>query len=188
MDFPDFRLDSPGIVTCKFLSMGFSTFSETAAYVRNIPYGRNSVKSKPENILTENCGTCSTKHALLKLLADENKFSQIILVIGLFKMNGENTAGISTILSEYGLSYLPEAHCYLKADKQVLDCTIAGSDYKLFEKDIIEETEIAPYQITVFKNDYHKNYLSGWLIENKLAYSPEELWDIREKCILALSK
>jgi hypothetical protein len=110
------------------------------------------------------------------------------LVIGLFRMNKKNTPKISLTLLKNNLSYIPEAHTYLKWNDQILDYTNETSTVSDFKNELIEEIEIQPYQITQFKVDFHKKYLAQWLHLNKeLNYSLEELWNIREQCIEDLS-
>jgi hypothetical protein len=57
-----------------------------------------------------------------------------------------------------------------------------------FINDLMEEVEIRPGQIADFKVGYHKNYLKQWLDEHpQISFSLEEIWKIREACILDLS-
>jgi N-acetylmuramoyl-L-alanine amidase CwlA len=110
-------------------------------------------------------------------------------MIGLFKMNGRNTPKVAERLLQYGLEYIPEAHCYLKYNGFILDYTKAHSKPSDFVHDLIMETEIEPDQITRFKVDYHRQYLMEWLQMNKgLPFSIDEIWAIREACIGDLSK
>lgn len=185
----NFDIKPAGIISDCFLAHNITSFAQATEFVRQLPYGRNQNKKDLTSLFTDNCGTCSTKHALLKLLADENKISGIKLVIGLFKMNAINTPKISATLKRHHLGYIPEAHNYLKWENQILDYTNRNSKPEDFEGDLIEETEIQPYQITDFKIDFHRQYLEVWLKEQKTSInlSPNELWIIREQCIADLS-
>ena len=118
-------------------------------------------------MFADNCGTCSTKHALLKRLADENDFKNVKLILGLFRMNKKNTPEISATLMQNDLEFIPEAHCYLKFEEQIIDLTKINSKPTDFLDDLIEEIEISPDQITDYKVNYHKNYLVTWLDNNK---------------------
>jgi hypothetical protein len=56
-------------------------------------------------------------------------------------------------------------------------------------EDLIEEIEIAPEQITDFKNNYHQNHLKTWLqAQPHIRLSFAELWKVREQCIQDLSE
>ncbi len=166
------------------------TFSDAITFVKQLPYKRNPNKNDLTTLFSDNCGTCSTKHALLKQLIDENQantdFSEIKLMLGIFKMNAKNTPQIAEILSKNNLDYIPEAHNYLKFKDKNFDFTKSSSKPTNFEFDLLEELEISPHQITEFKVNYHKNYLTNWLqnIENKyLNIDFNALWIIREQCI-----
>ncbi|HMJ47394.1 MAG TPA: hypothetical protein VK498_08690 [Ferruginibacter sp.] len=158
------------------------------AFIKQIPYARNKNKYDLASVFIDNCGTCGTKHALLKELAIENSQPQVKLILCLFKMNKHNTPVISEILSKNNLDYILEVHSYLKIGSQVLDCTFPNSKSLLFIDDIISETEIESHQITDFKVNFHKKYLGQWLDnQSSLSIPFQELWQIREACIEKLS-
>lgn len=185
----DFDIKPNGTISRTFLAHNISTFIEATAFVRQLKYGRNKNKADLTTIFTENCGTCSTKHALLKQLADENNFDNLKLITGLFRMNSSNTPKISATLAQHKLDYIPEAHNYLKCQDQILDFTNKSSKPVDFEDELIEESEINIDQITDFKVKYHKQYLTNWLNEQKtINLTLDELWKIREQCIADLSK
>jgi hypothetical protein len=139
-------------------------------------------------VITENRGTCSTKHALLKQIAGLNHIPGVELIIGMYKMNGANTGNIAPVLAEASFDYLPEAHCYLKINGKRIDLTHPGSGIGKLENDILEEIVIQPEQVGTFKVDYHKQFMKKWLAESKVQKSFEEVWTVRECCIQALSK
>ncbi len=139
-------------------------------------------------LFEELCGTCSTKHAVLKRLADENGNNYLKLVIGIFKMNSDNTSVIKNVLNKFNLKYIPEAHNYLRNNNYIWDFTGISVDETEFELDLLEEVEISPEQITDYKIQYHKDYLLRWIETNKIPYTLDELWEIREECIAALAQ
>lgn len=164
--------------------MNFDTLIEK---VKHIPYGRNSNRTDFSLVISENKGTCSSKHAFLKDYADKNNITNIELTIGIYKMNEQNNQ-IGTTLSENNIDYIPEAHCYLKINGEVVDVTNPSSDFNKIKNDILEEITIEPNQVSDFKVNYHKAFIQNWIIENKISYSFEEIWAIREQCIENLSK
>lgn len=185
---PDFKLQANGTHTEAFRSRGLHTFHLAADFIRYLPYGRNTDKSNLATVFTDGCGTCGTKHALLRQLANEHGQEGIRLYTGLFRMNGKNTPPVAKRLEQHQLPFLPEAHCYLKFEGQRFDFTKSGSGPADFEADLIEEMELSPDQITDFKVNYHKTYLKAWLETNPaLSMSLDELWLIREQCIQDLS-
>jgi hypothetical protein len=183
---PDFAIHSDGTVSSMFLQKEIDSFSEACTCIQQLPYKRNS-SPKPELVLEESKGVCSTKHALLKQLCDESGHEEIKLVVGIYKMNEENTKGVGKILDKYGLNEIVEAHSYLKYEDAIYDFTKAGCDLS-FTDDLIDEIEWKPEQIGDHKIKVHKMYMSYWLHETGLIekFSLEEMWKIREECIAAL--
>ena len=102
-------------------------------------------------------------------------------------MSESNTPGIGDIINSSGLNYIPEAHCYIKHDNNKIDITNPLSDLSNIESAVLQETEIQADQIGLFKQEYHKAFLKSWINKNKIDYSLEELWAIRETCIYTLS-
>ena len=184
-----FEIRPAGPISKKFLALNISTFSEATKFVRQLAYGRNENKADLASLFADNCGTCSTKHALLKKLADENNVEELKLMLGLFRMNAGNTPKISATLMQHKLDYIPEAHNYLKYKNQIFDFTNNNSKSADFENELIEEMEIRTDQISDYKINYHKVYLKKWLNKQKiLNLTPGQLWTIREQCIADLSR
>ena len=171
-----------------FQERGITTFAEAGKFVAQLNYGRNANKEDVTTLFSDNCGTCSTKHALLKLFAEEQGRQDIQLMLGIFRMNAQNAPKVGKVLSKYNLSYLPEAHNYLKCYGIRLDFTLPEEKALQFENDLLEEIEIEVTQITHFKVNYHKAFLQKWLLENPIiTFDLETIWKIREECISALS-
>ncbi|WP_068590891.1 hypothetical protein [Cochleicola gelatinilyticus] len=185
----DGKLTSEKPLTQLFHSLKIRHWKAAISHVQKLPYGRNSNRENISLVLTEQQGTCSSKHALLKQLADENNIPNVQLVLALYRMTEANTPGIAPILSQHALSHLPEAHCYLKIGGVVVDITSEETNFKKLQKDLISELLIAPYQVSAFKIDYHQSYLHTWLAsEATHPYSFKELWAIRELCIQQLTR
>ncbi|HEX5624619.1 MAG TPA: hypothetical protein VFX48_01275 [Saprospiraceae bacterium] len=184
----DFSIFSTNPVSVAFKQLHLSNFEDAASFIQQLPYRRNQDPGNPLAVLVEQCGTCSSKHALLKRLADENGFSNMQLVLGIYKMNEWNTPSIGEILKRAGLEYIPEAHCYLRYDDRILDFTAAHWDPGCFIHELLEEMPVSPEQIPAGKVRLHKNYLSQWLKDQpEIPHTLEDLWAIRESCIEALS-
>jgi hypothetical protein len=182
------RLD--GVTTAVFLRLGRRDFRSAGQYVQALPYGRNTHFGDPLIVLTEKRGTCSTKHALLRRLAIEQNFD-IALVLGIYEMTEKNTPGVGTVLAKHGLAVLPEAHCYLRSAGRRIDVT--RSTCRSQPEPIsgfLHEEEIDLTQITNYKTDLHKQYLSRWIADSGGlgGRSLADIWKIREECIASLSK
>ena len=185
----DFIIMSSAGISVQFTNRGIRSFREATTFIKELSYGRNADKSNLTTVFTDNCGTCSTKHALLQMLANENDYQGLHLMTGIFKMNGNNTPKVAERLRKHNLEYIPEAHCYLRYSNEILDFTKRNSQPSDFSDDLLEEIEIEPDQITTFKINYHRNYLQQWLMDNPdINLSLNELWEIRENCIRDLSQ
>lgn len=181
------RLNSSKVLTQELLHIGIYTWEDLIVYVSSLPYGRNSNREDFSLVLKEQKGSCSSKHALLLQVAIENKLSNVQLILAMYKMNEINTPGIGADISEGSLPYIPEAHCYLKINGIRVDLTSKTSDIKRIEMDILNEIEIAPKQVVVWKVGYHKQYIKEWLISEGIQKTFEEVWSIRERCIQNLT-
>ena len=176
-----------GPISKAFKDRGIETFGEACALVKSLVYKRCSSDLDILKVLHENCGTCSSKHELIKRLADENTISNCQLILCVFKMSAANTRKVSTILERYGMEYIPEAHTYILYNGELYDLTFPGETNLNYLKDVIFSQEIDADHIRE-KADTHKSYLLKWIKEEKLKFSISELWEIREQCILALSE
>ena len=185
---PNFVILPCGPISKAFIQRNIGSFFEACVFIGNLTYARNRDKNNLLSLFEEHCGTCSTKHALLKSLADENNFKKLQLMVGVYKMNHINTPKIKHVIESYNLSYLPEAHCYLKYENIVFDYTTGHVNSINFINDLIFETEIEAIQIADYKIALHKKYLEVWLLENpELNYNLNDIWKVREQCINALS-
>lgn len=180
---PQLLISSNGPASGSFRQRGILCFEDAAAYVRSLPYQRNSNKNDLCTVLSDGYGTCSTKHALLRQLAAENGWAGFRLMLCIFKMNAANTPPVARTLEKYHLPYMPEAHCYLRINDVIWDSTTTGSSEENFVHDLLLERKIEPAQIAEFKVNWHKDFLKQWLNETAYPYSLDELFTIREQCI-----
>ncbi|WP_139020796.1 hypothetical protein [Agrobacterium arsenijevicii] len=162
------------------------TFTAAVRHVQRLPYGRTS-KPDYQLVLTEGRGTCSSKHALLAALARENGLV-IELVLGVYEMTEENTPGVGSELARNGLSGIPEAHCYLRTDRGVIDVTMPEGSPAGEKRQFLHEEVITPEDVGAYKTSVHRRVLADWL--NSAGHDglgPDAAWKIREACITALS-
>lgn len=134
------------------------TFKETINFVKQIHYGRNANHENFSLIIIENKGTCSFKHAFLKDFANKNNIPNVELFVGIYKMNEQNR-NIGTILFNHKLEYIPETHCYLKIESEVVDVTNINSDFEKIKNDLLTEIEINPNQVSNFKLEFYENFI-----------------------------
>lgn len=179
----NYKLTSHDQLTQLAKRNGIETWNALTEFIRNLPYGRNSNRNDLSLVLAEGKGTCSSKHALLKRLADLNNIPHIDLVVGIYKMTELNTPNIGKALTNNSIDFIPEAHCYLKINGIPTDFTSKQSDFKRIENDIIQEQYIEPHQVSEFKVDYHKTFIKRWLKDTKSDFEFDQIWQIREQCI-----
>ena len=182
----NFQLSKSKVLSKLVIDLGMTSFFDLYKHVHQLPYGRNSNRYDLELVIKEEMGTCSSKHAFLKQVAIENNFDKLSLWIGIYKMNAKNTTGINSVLEKHNLDYIPEAHCYLKHDNRRYDITFPESTSLKFEDFLLIEEEIIPEQIGLYKVNMHQDYLKKWIKTSNIAYSFEDIWKVRENCILAL--
>ena len=162
---------------------GFTDEDQLLGGLRKLPYGRNANRGHFDLVLKEGQGTCSSKHALFSLIAIEQDWVDVKLVLCMYKMTEANTPGIGRELEESDLEYLPEAHCYLNISGNSIDVTSAESDLSRIQSDILEQRVISPNQVDKWKIDFHKNYILNWKKEQGVALNFEDIWHLREICI-----
>ncbi|MEM9548349.1 MAG: hypothetical protein AAGA77_20365 [Bacteroidota bacterium] len=176
-----------GLISRAFKQRGVTTFEEACNLVQSLEYRRNSTKDDFEIVLKESCGTCSSKHQLIKKLAEENEILDCKLILCMFKMSDLNTPKIAVALKKYGLNYIPEAHTYITINGQIKDLTFPEGSDMTFLEDVLYEEEISADQIRYYKEETHKAYLKEWRVSEKMELTFEELWGVREECIGLLS-
>ena len=188
MDFDALAIHAGESMTISraFLAEGARTIGDAMRLVSALPYRRNSNRRNPTIVLEELCGTCSTKHALLYRLIEEQSVAGFRLMLGIFKMNGSNTPQIGEMLFEHGLEYLPEAHCYLRYGNQLVDCTRTAK--MSFENELLTETEIGAFAIPEVKIEIHRRFLEEWILRKELRLTSAQVWEIRERCISLLQQ
>jgi len=184
----DYTLSSKDKLTELAKSNGVDTWNELTEFIKNLPYGRNKNRTEFGLVLSEKRGTCSSKHAVLKSIADLNNIPNIDLVVGIYRMTQMNTPKIGTELTKNAIEFIPEAHCYLKINGNRIDLTTKKSEFKKIEKDIIQEKQIEPKQVSEYKVEYHKKFIKTWLEETNVELEFDQVWRIREKCIANLTE
>jgi hypothetical protein len=180
---PNFDLDPGAVISAQFLFYGNRDYHAAARHVWRLPYGRNSERANYGLVLVEGRGTCSTKHALLAALAREHD-RPVELWLGIYEMNEDNTPGVGPVLRGYGLDSVPEAHCYLACKGVRVDLTRAEPTQPI--EDFLHEESIEPEGIGAYKVDTHRACMREWALKRNLDF--EQVWWIREECIVALSE
>lgn len=182
-----FKIESRAPISEAFRERGITDFKQACEYIRQLPYKRNKDRDHLLNVLEEQKGVCSTKHAVLRKLALENNHPEVELVLGIFKMDAEYAPAIKSTLVQAGLDYIIEGHTYLKYNGDFYDYTTSTSNYDLFKDKVLEELIYEYNQIGDYKIGLHKMAIEKWLAENpNTTYTLADIWKIREQCIADL--
>lgn len=174
-----------GPLSSKILDKGISNRSKLLSWLESLPYRRTSTTGAYHLVIDEECGTCSTKHALVKAIANENQWPDTDLYVGFFAMDSDIFPALSDILNQHELDYIPEAHTFLVIDGEYTDVSIKNSP--ITADHIFEEMEIEPENIGQMKESIHKGFIQEWIEEEKVSLPFSEIWKIREACIMKLS-
>jgi len=169
------------------LKAGLSHLSELLEFLKHLPYQRISNPELPLLVLEEAQGTCSSKHAFIKMLAEEQEWFNVKLLLVLYKMNEENTPGVGKVLEEKGMEYMPEAHTVVEIDAIIHDITFPNSDFTALAPDVLEVREIQGTQAGAWKKNYHQQWIKSWLGAEQADNTFQDIWQIREACIAALA-
>jgi hypothetical protein len=187
---PAIPLRAAGPMSAEIIARGITDFRAAGRYVQALPYGRTADRADFRAVLREGKGTCSTKHALLAALAEEQNVP-IVLTLGIYAMHDRNAPGVGTVLARYNLPSLPEAHCYLTHEGRRIDVTRSGAEPTEPITELLYEEAIVPEQIRDYKVILHRRFMQGWVTnhaEEIRGRSFEEMWRIREECIAALAQ
>lgn len=176
-----------GSLAEEFISRGCKHWKDALLYVNRLPYQRNSNSNYFHLVLEENCGTCSTKHALLVALAEEQQFP-LQLMMGLMEMTAQRFPVLAPILKKYNLEAVVETHCYLGYQGGRIDITFPEKVAYPMASEFLKEWNITPQEIGDQKIKLHQKEMKLWIAEKQLPYTFEEMWKIREECIDQLSK
>lgn len=187
MQHSDYRLTAKDKITFAIRQKGITSWNALCRYVQLLPYGRNYNRHNLLLVIEEQKGTCSSKHALLKHVADVNNIPNVHLLMGIYKMNEINTPKIGNTLVNNKLNYIPEAHCYLKIDDKKMDLTSPNASFTIIAPDILVEITITPAQVNEYKISYHKTFIKQWLANENIPLSFKQAWKIRETCISLMS-
>lgn len=183
----NFEIESKEPLSEAFKALSITNFKAACQYVQQLPYKRNKDRDNLLNVLDEQKGVCSTKHALLRKLALENNHPEVELVLGIFKMDAEYAPAIRETLIKACLDYIIEGHTYLKYKDCFYDYTTSSSDYTFFKDKVIEELIYEYNQIGDYKINLHRKAIEKWLELNPMIpYTLDEVWIIREQCIADL--
>lgn len=181
---PDFDIVAESPISSAFLERGIGRFSDACSWVKALPLARNTNSTHVLSVLSEQRGTCATKHALLASLALEHGREDIELMVGIYLIDEVTHPQLKTVFIEHGIIGVPENHAFLRCGQQRYD--FSRSDWSIvdFEHRIVREQRCDPNQMHDWKPMIHKHYIGGWLKRQQIDLTIDQIWAIREKCVL----
>ena len=174
--------DSTGIVSREFYQLNLTTFHQACHWVKNLPYDSNSSNNDSLIIFQEAKATCTNKHGIISRLAGELNL-EVYKNLGFYQLNDKIVTGVSKIIEPYGLSFIPQIHCFLEYQNYRVDLTEGncnGKNKTIDDYDFI--VRVKPDLTYQEHEAYYLEYLEKYfLIEPKL----KELGTIKVSEILA---
>lgn len=170
-----------GWVTTRFFALEVRTLGAAVDHVQALPYGRNESRSHFA-VFDEGRGTCSTKHALLKELALEQGWDDVVLVLGMVHLDPSHPVA-GPVMQQHGVPLLIDAHCVLDIAGEVIDVTFPDATEPTLP--LVEQSPIHPDDIMQDKARRHRAYLTK--VAEQQALDADSLWAAREAYIAALT-
>lgn len=126
---PDKKITDTGVISKTFLIQGVTNFQDACRHVHQMPYGYNVDRDDLFALFQEGKGTCTSKHAVIGILAQELGLP-VEKHIGIYEMTEFLVTGTKTIIDRYQLPYLPMVHCFLQSDSIRVDLTLGNRNGK----------------------------------------------------------
>ncbi len=119
---PDIVIQLRGPISNILLEREIASFQAACRYVKAMPYSSNSNNEDSLVLFEENCGTCTTKHGAIARLAAELGL-EVYKNLGFYRLNDEIVTGVNAIIQPFGLSFIPQIHCFLRYKAFHVDLT-----------------------------------------------------------------
>lgn len=181
----DAPITTKGPISSQFLALKIPTLYAAIDHVYRLAYTPPSEPFNYKLVLSENCGTCSTKHALLAALAIELQLD-LKLGLAIYNLTPDRFPMLSPILQKYKLAYIPESHNFLVYNNSYLDITFPRRCELLHRSDLIDFKLIKPNLITEYKANEYQKYMTTWLQQNASTITMDQFKDIHEQCLKQL--
>jgi hypothetical protein len=179
---PNSKISSSGVISQQFYHRNLTTFHQACYWVKNLPYGSNTSNDDSLVIFQEEKATCTNKHGIISRLAEELNL-KVHKNLGFYRLNDEIVIGVNKIVEPYGLSFIPQIHCFLEYKNYRVDLTEGncnGKNKTIEDYDFI--VRVKPDLTHQEHKAYYLEYLEKYfLIEPKL----KELEEIKVLEILA---
>jgi len=189
--FPNPPIVNRGVISKKFRGLGITTFWNACEYVHRLPYGYNSIRDDIMILFKEGFGTCSTKHAVIAVLAEELAIS-VVRMLGIYAMKEDLVTGTDRILVKFKLPYVPMIHCFLAYGFHLVDMTEGNDNGKnhpikefLYTKNVVpnlsEKSEYLIYRYALVNHILPREEMQGIEISDILKARTEGVALLKSK-------
>ncbi|OLS14387.1 MAG: hypothetical protein RBG13Loki_2036 [Promethearchaeota archaeon CR_4] len=185
---PKVKLVEKGLISRKFLEIGLLEFSQAIQYVHSVKYGYNSNYDDPLILFKENKGTCTSKHATIARLAEEQDIP-LFKNVGIYKMTEEIVTGTQEILTAHDIPYIPMIHCFLVYQQHRFDLTEGNANGKKRPiNNFIQIKQVSPEFSQKEEYLWFKDVLRGVILKSDEMKGTKEIEILkaRQKGILLL--
>lgn len=159
---PNVDLQPNGPMAERFLQAGLTTFHDACHWVKALPYGANSNRENSLILLEEGYGNCTTKHGAIARLAQAHGLP-IQKNFGFYRLNDDIVTGVNALLEPYGLTFIPQIHCFLVYEHYWVDLTEGNCNGK---NQTIEDYDfVVPVAADLTRTqhyDYYREYLQRY--------------------------
>lgn len=172
---PNADISSQGTISKLLMQKGLQTFQDACGYVKAMSYGTNAEVSDSCILFEDGYGNCFTKHGAIARLAEELNLP-VYKNLGFYRLNDEIVTGINSILAPYGLSFIPQIHCFLEYGNYRVDLTEGnchGKNKTIEDYDFV--IRIQPDITRDQKKQYYTEYLKRY---REIAPEFEEMDDV----------
>lgn len=181
---PDCLISEGGPVAQAFRDRQITTFHHACQWIKDLPYGANSNSVNSLIVFVEHCGTCTTKHGLIARLAEELGLT-VYKNLGFYRLNDDIVTGVNDLLAPYGLSFIPQIHCFLEYGEFRVDLTEGNCNGK--NKTIDEYDFVVRVQPELTEDDekqYYMQYLAEYFKQHPKLHSVgiPTLFDLLNAC------
>lgn len=167
---PNIAIQRKGPVSEQFLNLGIETFCKACSWIKQLPYGSNSNSENSLILFLENRGTCTTKHGVIARLAQELEL-KVYKNLGFYRLDDQIVTGVDSILQPYGLTFIPQIHCFLEYGSFRVDLTEGncnGKNKTIEDYDFV--VRVNPDLTHAEEKQYYLSYLTQYfMIEPQLA-------------------
>ena len=155
-------IDEKGNIGKQFAQQNIHDLYAAINYIHNLKYQPPSEPFNWNLVIPEQRGTCSTRHALLVVLAQENHIP-FTLGQAIYNLTPEKFPIIRSLLEKYKLPFILESHNFIIFKDYFLDSTFPGNAALLCKHDVESVKPIDCGELLHEKTVLYPQFLKQWL-------------------------